>query len=292
MLFQLFGQQLFSIKAVTSENQKKYPSLFYTIYFLVVFVVLTGLMLIFASYATAEEISEKLTAKTVLNNIVQHSMYFGLVFIIWVSLIQTYLATPLVKKFFLNCIQIAKMSEQDFGHRIDHRKIRRKVFQFFLSLFLIFFTLQNILYFYESSYEDSDSFLRICIAIVPMIFLLTTAFKFIFYVKLINFHLEVVLTLIKEIMNPLGFKFIGNLSVYVRAVKPKQSRDRDLQLKIRNLRKIYNVIFENSVLINRAMGSTILAVTVVMVIVITASGYRLFLAIVRKLPTEKIGGKV
>lgn len=133
-LFQVFGQQYFSVSTLTSENQKRFPSLKYTLYFIVLLVILTGQMGIFVSIASSESIEEKLTSKTILNYVVTHSMYDGLILIICVSLIQSFITTPLMKKFYLNCFEIARKSEQDFYNSIDHRRIRRKLFRHYIKI--------------------------------------------------------------------------------------------------------------------------------------------------------------
>lgn len=285
--FQFFGHHYFSISSLTPENQNKFPSLGYTLYFIFVLVTMTGQMLIFAQHISSNGLNEKLSSKTVLNYLIQHSMYAGLVFIIWVSLIQSYIATPLKKKFFLNCLRLGRISEQSFNHSIDQRRFRRNVFQYFLYIVLYISVLEISLFLYEQIYDDLEDTFRFCLSVVPIIFLNVTSFNFIFYVKLINFHLEAVEKLTIEIFD--SPKLLENLNLFIKSVKPRKSAD--VSLKLRNLRRIFNIICENSEIVNRAMGMTVLSITAVLVIVITASGYRIFLSILGKLPIEKIGGK-
>lgn len=287
-LFQIFGHQYFSVATLTPENQRKLPSIGYSIYFAFVFVTLTGLMVIFASYASSEAVEEKLSSKTVLNYLIQHSMYAGLILIICVSLIQSYIATPLIKKFFLNCIRIARMSQQSFQHSIDHRRIARNIFKNFFYIMIFFLATQNILYIVERIFNESTDNFIIIFAAVPLLFLNVTAFKFAFHVKMVNFHLETLDDLLREIFDcP---KIIVRLLLQVSTVKP--SRTIDYSIKLKNIRKILNIVYENAEIVNRGLGATVLTIVSVMVIVITATGYRIFLSILGKLPIEKVAGEL
>jgi hypothetical protein len=284
ILFQLFGHQFFSVKTLSNENQKKFPSLTYTIYFVFVFIVLTSQMIIFSSFA-AEEIHVELSAKTALTSAVQHSMYIGLILIICVSLTESFSSTPLIKKFFLNCLTVAKMCQDEFNKPIDHRRIRGNVLRHFLFIILFLVVSQNLLYIYEKYFNQPRAFFQTICAILPMTYLNTTGFKYVFYVKLVNFHLETIYEILPEMFN--SPKSLENILI----IKPQRTyKSTSFCIKIRNLRKMYNIVYENSQIINKAMGKTVLTIVTVMVIVITASGYRMFLTVVGKLPVEKLGG--
>lgn len=289
-LFEIFGHQYFSLKSLTAKNRHDYPSLSYTIYFLLVFVVLTSQMVIFTTFAaSSENLDVKLNSKTVLNIIVQHSMYIGLIIIICVSLIQSFVSTPLTKKLYMNCINISQMCAKDFGHVIDHRRIRRYVLKYFIFIISFFLMTQFGLYSFGKSRGDSADLLQTCIIIIPMIFLHSTAFKFMFYVKILNIHLEAINSILPGIFDvPKLYNGRGIIPV----VNLKLQEISGLSIKIQKLRRVYIIICENAELINRTMGKTVLIIIFVMVVAIIASGYRLFLAMVGKLPIEKVGGEI
>lgn len=285
-LFQIFGQQYFSVRTLKKENQKNFPSIGYTIYFVVAFVVVMGEIVIFSTIALSDGVQQTLSQKTVLNVVVQNSMYVGLVVIIFVSLIQSFVSTPSTKKFFLNCVKIARISHYDFGHPIDHRRIRQKVFRHFLLVLLLYFASENFLYFYEKFFNQFESFLKTATSFLPLMFLTTTCFKFLFYVKLVNDHLENINTLIKGM-----FESQSTAPLKIKFVQPIKSQPVDLSIKILNLRRSYNIIIENCEIINRTLGKTVFTILVAMVIANIASGYRLLLVMIGKFPVEKIGGK-
>jgi hypothetical protein len=225
-------------------------------------------MIIFASYASSEQIESTLTAKTVLNYIVLHSMYSGLILIIFVSFIQSYASTPLIKKIFLNCLKISEMSQREFGYRMDYRDLRQK---FFKSLIVVVaigslsdVTLMTFLYFF-----DVFSLKPMLIAYAPISYSWITAVKFTFYVRLISYQLETILELLPRI-----FKGPTELSpsseLFLLSVRPKPSSD--ITSRIKSLRKMLNIVYENCELVNRAVGATVLTIVVVTVIAITALG--------------------
>lgn len=287
--FQIFGHQFFSVKYLTDANQKEYPSLSYTIYFFIMFFVMTCQMLIIASIEAFKDDHERLSAKTAVNYFVQHSMYLGLIAIICVSLISSFAMTPLLKKFYLNCLMITEMSLRDFNHLVDYKEVRRNAIKYFVFITLYFTATENFFYLYENYFNEPRSFARTCLGIIPLMFLNSTAFKFIFFVKIVNYHLETVNRLVQCIFKP-PLTIAENLEVYVKPTNSNKSLM--LSEKIKRIRRIYNVINENAEIINRSMGVTVLTVTSVMVIAITASGYKIFLTAVGKLPTEKVGSKI
>lgn len=287
--FQIFGHQYFSVASLRPESQNKYPSLGYTIYFLVVFASLSTQLIFIAFISTKNEDTPEaaLSAKTIFTFMVQHSMNIGLLAILFVSLIQNYATTPLIKKLYLNCIKISKISEQDFNHLIDHRRTRAFVFKAFILIICLYSMTESTFYLLETYLGGERVWETTLLAILPLIFLHTVSFKFIFFVELVNFHLNAISKLIPGI-----FDFqpttINHSNVLV---KPMKFRDNhSLVIKIRNIRKIYGIVFENVEIINLAMGKTILTVVVVMVIVITSTCYSLFLLIIGKIPVVHIGG--
>ena len=54
--------------------------------------------------------------------------------------------------------------------------------------------------------------------------------------------------------------------------------------------KVYIMIFENSLLINRTMGITVLAQVLICVLTLISGGYKILLTLLGKLDVSKIGG--
>lgn len=54
---------------------------------------------------------------------------------------------------------------------------------------------------------------------------------------------------------------------------------------------LYNIIEKNSELVNKLSGVTIMLIMIVIVVALTASGYRLFLTIAGKEPFQNLSSK-
>ena len=288
LFFQFFGLQYFSVSSLTSENKKENPSLAYKIYFFIIFFVIVAQTLLFISNASSDDVQMVLNTKTILNYVVQHSMYMFLVIIICVSIISSYLSTTFIKTLYLNCMLISKICNEDFNYTLDYRKSRRNIFKYLLICIIIFVASELLLHLFDWFFDKPRSFTKSCLTFFPMIFLNFIAFKFIFYVNLVNYQLEPLYFLIGDIFKP-PLTIAQNFNYYVKPIKLNKSLK--LSQKIRSLRKIYNIISKNAEIINRSMGVPVLTLIALMVIAITASGYRIFLVAVGKFPIEKIGGE-
>lgn len=287
-LFQIFGHQYFSVASLTPENRNKYPSLGYTIYFFVILATLSTQLFIISTISREnDDAPAVLSAKTILTFIVQHSMNLGLFIILFVSLIQTFATTPLIKTLYLNCIEISRISKQDFNRVIDHSRIRTVVIKSFIFIICFYITCESLFFSLESYLGEEKVWATTLLAIFPLIFLHTIASKFIFFVELVNFHLNTICRLIYDIFD-FQPTIIDHSHILVKAVKFRDNHS--LVIKIRNIRKMYSIVFENVDIINRAMGKTVLAVVAVMVIVITSACYNLFLVIIGKIPVVEVGG--
>lgn len=287
IIYQIFGQQYFSIGKLSPESQRKFPSVSYTIYFVVLFLFLTSHLIIFISMQSVE-IQEKLTAKTSLNYIVQHSLYIGLIAIMVISLIQAYATTPTTKKLFLNFIKISKFCQQQFQHSVDYKSVRFDLYKTHFYMIFIYAACQLSVCLYELNFNMPQPFFRAIFAIVPQLYLNMATLRFIFYVKIMNHHLETISLLFAKIFES-PTKSFDFIKLYV---KPSRTiyRENIKLTQIMNLRNIYNIVYENCELINRTMDITLLSFLAVSVIGATGSGYRLLLAVVGKIETARIGG--
>lgn len=287
-VFQLFAQQYFSVKSVTEKNQKLMPNVGYTIYFFVSFIFLTCQMIYTVVLVDDEDIDVALSAKTFLTIAVSQSMLVGLILIIFIGLAHSYIKTPSMKKFYLNCFEIASMGKDFFQYDVDFKSVRNSTIKKYAIVFSTFMALEIFMYLYAVFYtNDTNAFLRIFFALLPFVFLGTLTARFLFMVDIINFLLkvfrEILLTIFETKVH------IGNIhDAILRSNNLKRQQTKTL--KLRNLKKFYFLISENADLINEISGATILTITAVMVIAITSSVYRLFLTVLGKLPAEKMSG--
>lgn len=288
LIFEAFGLQYFSVSALTSENQKKYPSLGYTIIFLILFIPMVFLI-VFLTFSTLPKgsIKESLNAKTVLNYVIQRSLYIALIGVVCISMITSYILTPLTKKFYLNCLLFSKLCKDDFICHVDHLAIRNITFKYFAVIVLYLFGQESVFFLHGTFFGMPKSLTKTAMGLIPSMFLYTIFLKFIHNVKVVNYHLEIVLELLKELFKP-TLIFIENIDFHMKPLKFRKTLI--LSQKILSIRRAYNIISENAEIINRSLGVTILSIISLLVNLILTTGYNIFLFAVGKLSWESIGG--
>lgn len=282
-LFQGFGYQFFSVKSLVLDQPRKYSTLWNTIYFVVGFVFITTLAVVNAILTEEKEIQEKLSAKTALSFIIQHLFQAGLILIFCISSIQSFVSTSLIKNLYLNSFKISRIFDQQLSYSLDHSKIKKK-------LFVLFFIISGFICIMSIFFGLNDpkfQHLRNIFTSLLLHYLAVSVLKIWFFVELTNYHLENVYFKLENMS--VSTKFQQNLSFSIKPVIPKKPRD--VTSTVESLRKIYNTILENAEIINSSIGVTMLTIIVVMVIIITASFYRIFLIFDGRFPHQHIGGE-
>ena len=206
----------------------------------------------------------------------------------FVSLIQSFVSTSSTKKFFLNCFEISSLSYKDFGEIVDYREAQKSIIKHFLIIIIIYVCLLEIMIcFYNIFFNETINVLGFIIYLPIRMLISTTALKFISMVKLVNLQLETIDRLINEVFKPQNVD-IETIKCYVMPTGWNKSLS--IQTRIRNIRKIYNIIFENAEIINRTMGLITLALFALILAFHTFSGYRILLAATGNFPVSKLGG--
>lgn len=288
VLFQVFGQIFFSVKNLKIDNQKKFPTLASTLHFIIAFIFLTTQIVAYTIAIESSVISQSLTMKTALSLTVQYLMLCGIPSIIWVNLIQSYMATLTTKKFFLNILKISKMCQRDFSYGTDSRILMNEVLRSFASIILFVMTKEISVLILEEYSDRRGPFYRRISAFFSYVYIFTIGTKFCFMVNIINVHLELISKLIQEVFNVRDYN-VGILGLYPKNATSYQIKE--LQTKILKIKQIYNLVFENAEIINQSMGITILTIATVSIISITVTGFRIFEVIVGNLPISVLPGK-
>jgi hypothetical protein len=112
--------------------------------------------------------------------------------------------------------------------------------------------------------------------------------KFIFFVLLINYQLKHVKILLEEI-----FKRKNFIEEFRKAQKMRKFellKPPETQLK--NVIKMYNIVYENCLLINNSIGISLLSLIFLFVLFQINNGYKFFLAILGSFPIERLGGSI
>lgn len=287
--FELMGLQYFSLKSLTQDSLKNKITVYRFVYmvFLLIFVLSFVVAFVVADNFT---FIESLTAKNVIMFAIKNSMNVGLVLVVCTSLIQSYVSTEYIKKIYLNTDEIARLAFCEFKVFIDFKKIKKSVWKRLAIMAVFFITLQGVIGFTNMKYLNN--FYTMLIGIIPLFFFLVIVFKLVFYIDFINLHLEFLEKLIEDVPILQPIKIIDNINLHllsVKSVKPVKPPE-DPMRKFRITRKIYNIIYENSILINDSNGLTVLMLLTSLVIALTATGYQGFVIIVGGLPIEKAAG--
>lgn len=284
LIFQFWGHQYFSVASLFEKNQRKRPTIRYTLQFFVSVFIQSSQM---GALAHLEHSNETLSAKNFLTIVVRYAMYFGLVFIICISLIQSYAATASMKQFYRNCIRIAKMFEVKCSVRIDHSQVKKALIR--KLIFVVVFFVVNECYVYSMDvYFDKKlrPFLEIAAAFLPTMFLATIALKFMFFVQMINLHLAMYNKALKKLFQQHTTQNLANFIKNIVVIPPNSDTTEATRLKLKDLRSIYFAICENVEIVNHSMGATILTVIVVMVITFTSIIYKCCLILFHTAPVH------
>lgn len=289
LVFQLCGHQYFSVASLFDEKQKKRPTIRYILLFFISVFIQSSQM---GALATWEHSDEALSAKNILTIVVRYAMYFGVVFIISISLIQSFMATAALKKFYWNCIKIARMFDVKCNVSIDHRHIKKRLIRRLIFFVLFFTVLEGCVYCFEMLFGMKlRPFLKIAAGFTPTAFLATIIFKFTFFVQMINLHLATYDKALKKLFEPFKTqKLISVINGIV--VKPANVNEKEvMRMRFQNLRNVYFVITENAEIVNHSMGATILVVIVVMVISITSIIYKFCMVLLHNAPVHRVVSK-
>lgn len=281
VIFELIGLQYFSLKTLTRENMMQRPSVIRTIYMLILLVAFTALISFFIMMDNEIE-RENITAKNVLMLAIHHSMNVGFILITWTSLIQSFNSTQNVKRFFFNLKDILELYKTEFDVTLNYKRIKKTLWKRFakmISFFLIVHVGTSV--WHLRSYYD---LFHMLIAMLPVLFLLMIIYKFMFYVNVVNRHLK--------FMGSLLEKSFSNQTKPNEVIPVKQlSSPEDPIRKLKAARKVYNLLYDNGMLVNESFGLTILIFLMMLVTNLTVSGYQIFVIVVGGLSLDQIPSK-
>lgn len=286
IIFEISGLHYFSLKNPKEHEISKKPSYVRSLYMIFVLVIYTSLMAIYIF--TDENFSEhKVTAKTVLTYTIQHSMKIGLFLVIFSSVLQSFFSTKKLVTIFENLRKIFQITSDDFKVTQNLLKIKKR-FKINVTLMVLFLASTQIFLFVMES-KSIENFLLLCCGTLPIIFVLLTVFKFVFYVQMINHELKMLRNLVEGIFQVQSPKVINRLDLHLVSVKPQIFYD-DVFKKFVSAKKIYNILYDNGCLLNESMGFTMLVLLIVLVITLTASGYQIFVILVGGNENRTIAG--
>lgn len=290
IIFEVLGLQYFSLKSMTLKNLKDHPLWYRKLQ--LILVLAAAFLVVCYFFLQNDDLSvdpEKLTAKNVMTFAIQNTMNFGLIIVLCANVIQGYTSTLKTKRFYVNFKESARLSQEEFGTRFDFKKLKFQMFKRLLILILILLAVHGVTAAFSEKAFDGE-FIDLFIGGALMFFLTTAAFKYVFYVIMINDQLEALEKIVESFVKTRPISTIDSLQFQIVNPKPYKSFDNSL-LKLIAARKIYNKIYASGNLVNECHGFTILCSIVNLVITLTAVGYRTFVIAVSGMDKTKIMGK-
>lgn len=261
IIFQIFGFIHFSIKNLSIDSNL---SIFYTIKFIIIVIILAIQTIVFAKSIFIGAV-ESFDAKMSLHSFVQLVFFFLIFFVMIVAYIQSFTSTKLIKRIFINLIKISKIFREDFLHSMDFGIFKLWLYKLNFFTTIIFIVAHVFITLFETYYNVENSVVRNIIETIQSLIFMIIFYKYLFFVKLVNYNLEHLIDSIKNELN--SSKII-------------------LEIKLKKLREIYALIQEIVKLINDSMGLTILVYITSLVISQINIIYNLLLILIGDYPAE------
>lgn len=230
-----------------------------------------------------------MTAKNLLIYGILNSLNVGLILVMVTSIVQSYLSTQKTKKIFINLKMIGEISQRKFDVVINYKNIRNYACRRAAYMIGFFLTSHAIA---TSFHCDSfDQAYPLIIGSIPVFVLYMIVFKFAFHVQMINGELAFLEKLLRKVFEkpqPKVPKYSSNRFLTVKPVT--YMMDEPLR-RLRAARQIYNIIYENGMLVNQSNGLTILILVIDLVVSLTASGYEIYVIMIGGLTKDLIPGE-
>lgn len=285
ILFELLGLQYFSL---VHDNLTDRPTSFRTAFLAIILTLTTAIITKCITQHISLTDKEVVNAKNVLMYAIQHSMTVGFILVAYTSLIQSYTSTQKVKKFFSNTKDIVRLVHKEFNIKVNFKQIKREACKKILVMIIFFVTAHLTMTFLVV--QSLRMTIGMIILMLPIFFILVIVYKFIFYVDIINHQLMSLEKMVGDIFKSQPLKIFDDFHVHMTTVEPAKSSE-DPMKKLQAARKIYNLIYDNGLLINSSNGLTIMIMLLCIVTTLTASGYEIFVIVVGDLPMHQIPGK-
>ena len=281
-LFEVLGLQCFSLKHLKPENVDKRPNILRTIYMFLLFCSLCAFTVGYVSHDRALTLQKK-EPKYFLVFIIKNSMSVGLILVVFTSFVESYRSTKNIKKIFLNAKEITKACFNKFNVVVDFKKSKKGSWKrvlkgiIFLVILQFFVIISNVLFSRDGSFV-------VLFQLFPSTYLLMIVFKYVFYVGMVNNQLEELKELLVNTFKQQESEIIENgKSITVLSTM-------DPLCKLRACWRIYNIIYENGLLINESQGLTVLMCLGSLIVALSISGYQLFVIIVGGMLSSQIPG--
>lgn len=286
LVFQILGLQFFSVQSLRSEKNlsviKKWPSVGFCSYFLLLFVVVSV-----QNLAGVFLLQDSFNNDSMVKQMVNNFMRFGTTGIFTLSamllLILSFNSTQNQKSIFLNLISISEQFESLLKIRIDYKKLAKIMFTKLIVLLLFYIVIYIILLQLEMLTNSGfERYLNwVGFTIVRIVY---SGKLFVFYVDMITHHLVHLENTLQEIH---ATKFYQTISVerdFFVSVKSSAKYYDGIYKKLTHVKNIYGLLWETSIKVNDSMGKILLTYIIIVVVSVTGAGYKTFVIIATHQP--------
>lgn len=284
-IFEVFGLQYFSLRKLSPVNSQTRPGKFRILYLLFTLAIIIGMTVGYIIHDHTQ-ILEPITLKNLMLIAVQQSMNFGILLVVTVSLVQSFVSTKNIKGIFMNTRDIIQLCAYDFKIAIDFKKIRSEARKTLRNIVIFITTLHGTMMLIHM--KSFDELFQMMLGMLPIFFLVMVEYKFVFYVDMVNRQLEFLKQLLEDIFKCQVIKNIDDFNFHL-TVRPVKVPDDPIR-KLRAAWKIYMKIYDISGLINDSIGLTVLVMLMSLVIALTVSGYEIIVILVGGLPLKRLPG--
>lgn len=259
--FELCGIQNFNAIKLNERNVNDRPTLLRFLYMLFRLLGMSAITIIFNFDVYSEETNEVVTSNKLIT-MAEMGLKCGTFFLLIIGILQSFIATGNFKEIYAKFDQIIVLLQTELQLSIDWKQ-KQKILCF---KFLIFLMVLTACQFGPIGFYEGNE-LALVVSFIP---------NFYFFILLIYF------TTLVDVCNELLQTIIKTLSEISN--KSRQQKFDLKTLKSNNLkriklcRKIYNLLHEIGVLINKSFGLTLLVMIFLMVCAATVAGYRFFVS--------------
>lgn len=275
-LLQLTGFQYFSINNLNKEKDRKFPTFFYNIYF-VVLIIIIPVVLMYFSIIINENQEENLNVKTIFSQFIQNLMSLGFIGVSITGLVSSYLKTNKMKKFFLNFQSYREISNQVFSKGISYKNLRTHIFGNFIGT-VSFLIVSEILKEVMNPVEnDKLALMKSILVQFPLFICFMATQAILYHVIIINEHLKHLNSILEEILH--------------QEILTKEQKSSKVLVKVSAAKKLLNIISKNSDIINKHKRFSILSVFIFNCLVCVALCNRVIISVLG-IKTGKSGKKL
>lgn len=270
---EIVGLQYFSLKSIFKEKMKRQRQILRKAYFCFNFAIFFAASHV--AFGKTGQAKVSLTSQNVLS--VLYKLVNGYCFLIGylASLIQSYTSTANMKKFFLNTQSISEWSLQNFTTKMNFATVRNAAWKRFLVVNLTWIVpYSGLSYVSSNSVEETAGMIIFGYFFIGLA--VANVVKYIFYVLLINFELKHLEKLLQSVFNPKPG--LTNGKIYHLKVADNFEDSFSFRMsKLIMVWRIYNKIIENTRLVNKSMGLTMMFVLINSIMALIYSGYELII---------------